>query len=55
MVVTRKGTEPRLQGNQFFLERTMWQFIIDLYNDVIEGIEDLSALFDGYIEDDLEN
>lgn len=33
----------------------MWQFIIDLYNDVIDGLEDLFALFDGYIEDDLEN
>lgn len=33
----------------------MWQFISDVFYDVLEVFVDLLSLFDGYIEDDMEN
>ena len=51
----RKDTELRLQSNQSFLENTMWQFISDLFYDALEDLADLLSIFDGYIEDDLED
>ena len=33
----------------------MWQFISDVFYDVLEVFVDLLSLFDGYIEDDMED